>query len=425
MDAEGLGQQLRAAREARELTLEEIEQATRIRARFLEAFETGAYEGLPGVVQARGFLRNYARFLKLDAESILVQYDAIQAASAGRGFRLGRRGSGSRPAAVAASSERGPVEVERLLAGTEGGPGRRIGLVLGAILGAVVIGVLCLGAVVLVEGLLNQQVEQGGPDLVSLLPTLPSATPSATFVPSATPPPDAVAAAAGPPITDRVVLVVNVVQRSWARFTADGVVQYEGIVTPGAVLQYQADQVLVVEASNGSGLDVVFNNQPIGLLGLRGEAIVTTFTPDLVLTPTPDLPPTATITPVPPPTEPVTLEAGQPTPLPAPGTDGGGLDSGADPGLPLDSGASEGQGAPTPLPVPGVPSATPDFAQPTLPGPTQPVSQPPAVSPTLTVTLSPSPTPSATVTEPPSTTPTPTAILPPRLTSTPIPVKQG
>lgn len=421
MDAEGLGQQLRAAREARELTLEEVEQTTRIRARFLEAFESGAYEGLPGAVQARGFLRNYARFLKLDVDAVLAQYDEVQAAAGRRGIRLGRRGVQSPPASLSPSAERGSVEAERVLARTEGGAGRRIGLVLGAILGVVVIGALCLGGIVLVEGVINQQVDQDGPNLVSILPTVPSATPSLTFVPSATPLPGAAAAASGPAITDRVVLVVNVVQRSWVRFTVDGVVQYEGVVSPGAVLQYQANEVLVVEASNGSGLDVIFNNLPIGLLGLRGEAIVTTFTPDLVLTPTPDLLPTATVTPVPPPTEPVIVDPNQPTPLPGP--DSGGLDAGAAAGVPFNGGATQGQDGPTPLPVPGMPSATPNPVLPTLPGATQPIVQPPAVSPSPIATLSPSPMPSPTVTEPPTTTPT--AILPPRLTRTPIPVKQG
>ena len=84
MDAERLGQQLRTAREARELTLEQVEQALRIRAKFLGAFEAGAYEDLPGAVQARGFLRNYVRFLNLDEESILTQFDAIQVDLAAR-----------------------------------------------------------------------------------------------------------------------------------------------------------------------------------------------------------------------------------------------------------------------------------------------------------------------------------------------------
>src|SRR5690606_35054987 len=58
--AEILGQRLREAREAKELSLDETERATRIRARFLDALERGDYSMMTPV-QAQGFLRNYAR----------------------------------------------------------------------------------------------------------------------------------------------------------------------------------------------------------------------------------------------------------------------------------------------------------------------------------------------------------------------------
>src|SRR5215468_2030225 len=77
-DAQVLGSELRAAREARDLTLEQAEQQTRIRSKYLEALEEGNYSVLPSAVQTRGFLRNYARFLNLDADLIVARYDALQ-----------------------------------------------------------------------------------------------------------------------------------------------------------------------------------------------------------------------------------------------------------------------------------------------------------------------------------------------------------
>ncbi|MCD4684988.1 MAG: helix-turn-helix domain-containing protein, partial [Anaerolineae bacterium] len=73
-DAELIGQRLREAREARELTLELAEQATRIRAKFLEALETGDYSSM-SPVQAQGFIRNYARYLQLDIGLLMTELE--------------------------------------------------------------------------------------------------------------------------------------------------------------------------------------------------------------------------------------------------------------------------------------------------------------------------------------------------------------
>src|SRR5262245_22442097 len=88
MDAQALGRYLRQSREAKELTLEEAEQALRIRRRILESFELGEFS-LPDFspVQIRGFMRNYAHYLGLDEERVL-EYSA---AALLEGTRRGRR----------------------------------------------------------------------------------------------------------------------------------------------------------------------------------------------------------------------------------------------------------------------------------------------------------------------------------------------
>jgi cytoskeleton protein RodZ len=70
-----LGHILREARETKGLTLEEVQQQIRINARFLAALEEGEYERLPTPVHARGFLRNYARFLNLDPKPLVDRYE--------------------------------------------------------------------------------------------------------------------------------------------------------------------------------------------------------------------------------------------------------------------------------------------------------------------------------------------------------------
>ncbi|MCS6772998.1 MAG: helix-turn-helix domain-containing protein [Anaerolineae bacterium] len=74
--ASELARQLRAAREARGLSLDEAARHVRIRRRYLEAIEAGRFNELPEGPPARGFVRNYARFLGLDPESAISSFEA-------------------------------------------------------------------------------------------------------------------------------------------------------------------------------------------------------------------------------------------------------------------------------------------------------------------------------------------------------------
>ena len=69
------GEILKREREMREVTLNEVTIATRIAPRFLEAFEREEWEKLPGGVFNRGFVRAIARYLGLDEENLLSEYD--------------------------------------------------------------------------------------------------------------------------------------------------------------------------------------------------------------------------------------------------------------------------------------------------------------------------------------------------------------
>lgn len=67
-------QQLRKAREAKGIELKEVEEIIKIRSKYLQALEEGDYSTLPGGVYTVGFLRSYARFLDLDAESLVSAF---------------------------------------------------------------------------------------------------------------------------------------------------------------------------------------------------------------------------------------------------------------------------------------------------------------------------------------------------------------
>jgi len=69
-----LGALLRKAREQRGYTLDDIQDYTKIRKRYLEAIESGDYKILPGSFYVRAFVKTYAETVGLDAEEVLRLY---------------------------------------------------------------------------------------------------------------------------------------------------------------------------------------------------------------------------------------------------------------------------------------------------------------------------------------------------------------
>jgi len=69
-----LGDLLREARLEKGLSLEEVENLTKIRKRYLEAIEKGEYKVLPGSFYVRAFVKSYAETVGLDAEQVLRLY---------------------------------------------------------------------------------------------------------------------------------------------------------------------------------------------------------------------------------------------------------------------------------------------------------------------------------------------------------------
>lgn len=70
------GEELRREREIRGISLKEIADATKVSRRFLEAIERNDHRTLPAPVFTRGFVREYARYLGLNAEDIVNRYNS-------------------------------------------------------------------------------------------------------------------------------------------------------------------------------------------------------------------------------------------------------------------------------------------------------------------------------------------------------------
>ena len=73
--AQTLGQLLRQERELRDIPLDRIEQATRIRTAQLRAIEDDRLEALPAEAYARGFVRTYAEYLGLNGDDVVAIFN--------------------------------------------------------------------------------------------------------------------------------------------------------------------------------------------------------------------------------------------------------------------------------------------------------------------------------------------------------------
>jgi transcriptional regulator with XRE-family HTH domain len=286
-----IGQTLCDARERLGLTLDEVERATHIRARHLEALERDAWDALPSPVQARGFLRNYADFLGLDADAVLLQYVEAQQT---------RRSALAAPSRAVSADPTQDVAVRRP---------RWISadLLISSIVVLGVLAVLIWGVSRMMAGFRAQTLEEaGGASL-----TLPTVEPTASLTSEAGLP-EALAQVqvpltAGPTATlvpppllmlrGRVSVQLVIAQRSWVRVLADGAEKYSGRAAAGEILEFEAQQTIEVITGNGSGVRVFFQGQDMGLMGEFMQAVDRIWSEQGVITPTPTATKPATATP--------------------------------------------------------------------------------------------------------------------------------
>ena len=71
-----VAEQLRAAREAKKLTVQQVADATKIRTDHIRALENGNFNVFSAPIYIRGSVKNYATMLKMDVPQIMAALDA-------------------------------------------------------------------------------------------------------------------------------------------------------------------------------------------------------------------------------------------------------------------------------------------------------------------------------------------------------------
>lgn len=299
-----LGQKLRNQRELLGFSLDEVERSTRVRQHYLRALEAGDLQGLPSPVQGRGMLNNYAAFLGLDPDPLLLRYaDGLQAQLAAK------QATRPRPQVDRPARPARPNPLTRLLSSDF-----LIGGVLVVLMGAFIIwGVIRINSLrstpepdVTVPSVAEALLETPPGTEESLGTATPSPPALETLVNA--PPPVEVEATnpeAGestlegtPPIEGggAINLSISVIQRAWMRVIVDGEVEFEGRVIPGSAYQFSGQERLELLTGNGAALQIFFNQNDVGVLGDYGEVIFRVFTVEGMMLPTATVTQTPTAT---------------------------------------------------------------------------------------------------------------------------------
>ncbi len=263
MDSAALGRFLSEARLARELSLAEAARQTHIKQEILVALEQGEFErARVSLLQLRGMLRNYARFLRLDPNQVLTWFDAAR-----------EGGDISRPTTPAYHF----ASADPRKSSPQARASRRWRWLIITVLLLLLSGVLALLALAMAR-LGDRDVAPpsiasagaGGPPTVIEQSLIPSPT-SLLLAPA-----KSVADDQDLSSENGISVVVDITQRGWLNAVVDGETRYEGLALMGDQLAFEAEAELRLESANAAGLRVTYLGETLSDLGARGQLIVLT-----------------------------------------------------------------------------------------------------------------------------------------------------
>jgi cytoskeleton protein RodZ len=239
-----MGAYLRAARRKRRVGIERAAEETRIRADFLMRMESDEFDFL-AQAYVRGFLKTYARFLRVDPDPLMEEFDR----------RFGARVDTAQMIALEKHGRRTRLERPRLSSNWTAA--------------ALFAGFVLL--ILAVVGLVSEPTGDEGPENAASqqdeTPTPePTDTPTATPTPTPTPTPtdieDIIATA------DAIELeVVATTGRCWTTVTADGEEIFTGTLEVGQSEVFNAEEKMDVVLGNAGGVELIVNGQNIGSPG--------------------------------------------------------------------------------------------------------------------------------------------------------------
>lgn len=272
-----VGDILRSEREKQRLTIKDVENETSIRALYIEAIEKGDQKALPSEVYVKGFIRNYADFLHLDADALARQYreeihgieeaaPVVAAIPVAEGGEHGPFSSGSDFRERVQKSHR----TQNILV--------TVGVILIAFIGSIY---YFFGDEPAAKQKPNSAASGGM--IRQEPPAVRSSASSskATVSPAAEPSMESATAAAAS-VNRGVEVSAKFTGRCWIQAVTDGKVVYEGTAEPNQTLSWKGADRIAVTVGNAGAVDIVYNGRSLGRLGKEGDVVEKRFTRDKV-----------------------------------------------------------------------------------------------------------------------------------------------
>ncbi len=302
-----IGDELVARRKKLALSLDEVENHTHIRKAYLDAIENGKIGELPSTIQGRGLLSNYAEFLDLDPDPILVRFaEALQSK-----VKPVPEGMLESTQAEAQKKNRLLVLVRKYLT---------MDLIVGGVLVLTLFFFVFWGAAQLINSNLKENsippTEVTGliVETPAISGTLVNPDPTSAAIVSipslVTTDNTVIGSSPSPAVSQNIFgngsLQVNVVanQSAFVRVSADGRQIFNARVIGGNAYQFSASTRIELITGNAAAIKVTFNGSSLGVLGSMGQVVdlifnstgvqtaTSAFTPSLTATPTKTATPT-------------------------------------------------------------------------------------------------------------------------------------
>jgi len=271
-----IGVELRERRELLSLHLDEVERDTHVKAHYIEALEKGSMDELPSTVQTRGMLSNYATFLDMDVDALLLRFaDALQARHRERNPQKPARKPGQPIIANV-------PPIRTFIAGD---------IIFGVGMAVLLVGFAIWGVSRVVAIQSQKEVQPTAPSISDVLLASPDPSqikPTATLQPVESFPGLATVTIVIPTQDLNVEVQINLVatERTYMRVMVDGEVAFEGRVVPGNAYPFQAESQIEVLVGSGAAIQTVYNGRDLGLMGTFGQVVNNIYTANEILTPT-------------------------------------------------------------------------------------------------------------------------------------------
>lgn len=296
-----VGQLLQEARQQKGVSLEQVEEVTRIRQKFLKALEEEDYTALPAEACVKGFLRNYALYLGLDPEEVLALYEGRdvkgKAASAKPGFFEPMDISLAAPSWLTPDLVIGTLLIVALLAfGSWAGwhylaPTVKAWLSSGrAIATATPSPTVTASEEIVLPPATSTATPTAAPTTMptampveiptatsTAMPTVaaivsptstststPTSVPTRTSVPTSTP---------TPRISAGVEVELRIIEYAWLRVAVDGEEVFVGSLEEGTTRTWRGQESIALRCGNAGGVEAIVNGEPLGILGERGQVV--------------------------------------------------------------------------------------------------------------------------------------------------------